>query len=279
MNWRQKVFIVTTVSASILVLRLHANDRLADNSSVKSNAVKLKENIQIASSPSLSFLPLREFSQLSVYGKNYYIIGLKTALVDFERNLGIEFSEMESSSHASLFFGIESAFADGERTEKASNEGKGQVHQCVIGGLLRNAVQGRGRNGQTKWLCPTGGRTCKGPGTFRCGAAFSNVCVKVKPISLLSRRCQDESANQRPTDQLYQIISTDSAAIYKSICEPRINDGETFPFDGACYSLEQRLALLKQMFTPDQASRDANPASGEGSGEEGSADGISDGAR
>ena len=144
---------------------------------------------------------------------------------------------------------------------------------------MRNAVQGRGRDGTKKWLCPTGGRTCKGPETFRCGAAFSNVCVKVKPISLLSRRCQDESVSQRPSGQLYKIISTESANIYQSICAPRIKEGTTFPFDGACYSLEQRLALLKEMFAPDQASRDARPAGGEGSGDEGSTDGTDDGAK
>ena len=66
-------------------------------------------------------------------------------------------------------------------------------NQCLIGGVMRP----RTASGN----CPVYGRACEGSNNsednFKCGVAFNNVCISIRPVSDLSQRCYNESQGKQ----------------------------------------------------------------------------------
>lgn len=178
----------------------------------------------------------QQFKRLSVHNQVRYITEVRRAFYKMEKKLHRKMKRRHFAILTELFFSIANA-----ASELSADK------WCVIGGMARKKTNGK---------CPTFGRGCGKPNTFRCGQVYGvNTCVARKDPKTgdlnISKRCF-EAAQERgeegiPNEANYKKIKQALDNINSILC-----DGDA-PSKGKeqCTLFQQQLAKVKGKYEPN----------------------------
>ena len=179
-------------------------------------------------------LSVSEYSQLPRPARRRYIRKIRRAYLQFELRAGYdELQTFPERNKQALFLPFSLLISYSEAVDFSK--------RCLIGGVLRP------RTASDK--CPVYGRKCNLEGetksssnNFRCGVAFNNVCVSIKPVKDLSERC-NKSADKILNTEGYEKHKDDFDNIILPYCENQTEKTE------ACNFLKDKLEKIKGEIT------------------------------